>query len=62
MVEAGLYVTGSTPVLTPDGVVKARELSGRNSLMFIRDGQSGKVIVRPRGTSWGSLNEALHKN
>ena len=62
VVEAGLYVTGSTPVLTPDGVVKARELSGRNSLMFIRDGQSGKVTVRPRGVSWGSLNEALHKN
>ncbi len=63
VVEAGLYVTASTPVLTPDGVVvKARELSGRSSLMFIRDGQSGKVVVRPRGTSWGSLNEALHKN
>ena len=63
VVEAGLYVTASTPVLTPDGtVVKARELSGRNGLMFIRDGQSGQVIARQRVGSWGSLNEALHAN
>jgi 2,3,4,5-tetrahydropyridine-2,6-dicarboxylate N-succinyltransferase len=62
VIEAGLYVTGSTPVLTPDGVVKARELSGRNNMMFIRDGQSGAVIARPRGAAWGELNEALHKN
>ncbi|MGB0112974.1 MAG: 2,3,4,5-tetrahydropyridine-2,6-dicarboxylate N-succinyltransferase [Ilumatobacteraceae bacterium] len=60
VVEAGLYVTASTPVLTPDGVVKARELSGVNSVMFIRDGQSGQVIARPRGTSWGTLNAELH--
>ena len=31
VVEAGLYVTGSTPVTTPDDeVVKARDLSGRS--------------------------------
>ncbi len=62
VVEAGLYVTASTPVSSPDGVVKARELSGRDNLMFIRDGQSGKVVVRPRSGAWGSLNEALHDN
>jgi 2,3,4,5-tetrahydropyridine-2,6-dicarboxylate N-succinyltransferase len=62
VVEAGLYVTGSTPVLTPDGVVKAREISGRSNMMFIRDGQSGKVIVRARGVAWGELNAELHKN
>ena len=41
VVEAGLYVTASTPVLTPDGnVVKAIELSGRwGSCLF--------VMVRP---------------
>ena len=60
VVEAGLYVTASTPVLTPEGVVKARELSGRNSLMFIRDGQSGKVVARLRSGSWGALNDDLH--
>ncbi len=60
VVEAGLYVTASTPVLTPDGVVKARELSGRDNLMFIRDGQTGQVIARARTGVWGELNAALH--
>jgi len=60
VVEAGLYVTASTPVLTPDGVVKARELSGQDNLMFIRDGQSGKVVVRARTGAWGTLNADLH--
>jgi len=62
VVEAGLYITSSTPVLTPDGVVKARELSGRSGLMFIRDGQTGQVIARQRTGSWGTLNAALHAN
>ena len=60
VVEAGLYVTASTPVLTPEGVVKARELSGRDNLMFIRDGQSGKVVARLRSGTWGTLNDDLH--
>ena len=51
------------PVLTPDGnVVKAIELSGRSGLMFIRDGQTGQVVVRQRTESWGALNDALHAN
>jgi 2,3,4,5-tetrahydropyridine-2-carboxylate N-succinyltransferase len=62
VVEAGLYVTASTPVMTPDGVVKARELSGRSGLMFIRDGQTGQVIARQRAGTWGGLNESLHAN
>ena len=62
VVEAGLYVTAASPVLTPDGVVKARELSGRDGLMFIRDGQSGKVVARQRTGTWGTLNSVLHKN
>lgn len=62
VVEAGLYVTAATPVLTPDGVVKARELSGISGVMFIRDGQSGQVIARPRTRAWGELNAALHAN
>ena len=61
VVEAGLYVTASTPVMTPDGeVVKARELSGRDGLMFIRDGQTGRVIARQRTGSWGGQNAVLH--
>ena len=62
VVEAGLYVTASTPVLTPDGVVKGKELSGRSGIMFIRDGQTGQVIARARTGSWGSLNSSLHSN
>ena len=60
VVEAGLYITAGTPVLTPNGVVKARELSGQDNLMFIRDGQSGKVIARARTGRWGALNDELH--
>jgi len=62
VVEAGLYVTASTPVSTPDGVVKARDLSGISGVMFIRDGQTGQVIAKPRERSWGELNAALHAN
>ena len=63
VVEAGLYVTGSTPVLTPDGdVVKAGRLSGLSGLMFLRDGRTGQVVTRQRTGSWGSLNEELHAN
>jgi 2,3,4,5-tetrahydropyridine-2-carboxylate N-succinyltransferase len=61
-VEAGLYITAATPVLTPDGVVKARELSGITGTLFYRDGQTGQVIARPRTRSWGELNAALHAN
>ena len=60
VVEAGLYITAATPVMTPDGVVKARELSGISGTLFIRDGQTGQVTARPRTKSWGELNDALH--
>ncbi len=61
-VEAGLYLTASTPVMTPAGVKKARELSGMGGLLFIRDGQSGQVLARPRSKSWGELNAELHSS
>ena len=60
VVEAGLYLTAATPILTPDGVKKGRELSGMGGLLFIRDGQTGQVIARPRSRSWGELNAELH--
>jgi 2,3,4,5-tetrahydropyridine-2-carboxylate N-succinyltransferase len=28
--------------------------------MFIRDGQTGQVIARPRSGTWGALNDELH--
>ena len=60
IVEAGLYITAGTPVLTPDGVVKARELSGRTNMTFLRDSQSGKVVVKAHTGRWGALNDELH--
>ena len=63
VVEAGCYVTGGTRVKMPDGsVVKARDLSGHNGILFRRDSQSGAVHAIPRTESWGSLNADLHKN
>ncbi len=62
VVEAGLYITASTPILTPDGIVKARELSGISGTLFFRDGITGQVTAKPRSRTWGELNAALHKN
>lgn len=61
VVEAGLYVTGGTRVTLPNGeVVKARELSGRPGIMFIRNSETGVVEVRDRKGRWGALNADLH--
>ena len=65
IVEAGLYVTSGTLVLSPDGsVVKGSELSGHDDLLFRRNSQTGKVeaIYRGENSSWQGLNEELHKN
>lgn len=63
IIEAGLYVTAGTQVRLPDGtVVKAREMSGANGLLFRRNSQTGAVEVIQRSGSWGGLNSALHKN
>jgi 2,3,4,5-tetrahydropyridine-2,6-dicarboxylate N-succinyltransferase len=63
VVEAGLYLTSGTLVKLPDGeVVKARELSGADNLLFRRHSQTGAVEAVPRTGSWGGLNAALHAN
>ena len=63
VVEAGLYLTAGTKVRLPDGeVVKARELSGASDLLFLRDSQSGAVIVKSRSDRQVELNAALHSN
>jgi 2,3,4,5-tetrahydropyridine-2-carboxylate N-succinyltransferase len=63
VVEAGLYVTGGMRVTLPDGeVVKARELSGRDGLLFRRNSQTGTLEAVARTGSWGELNAALHAN
>ena len=63
IIEAGLYVTAGTQVKLPDGtVVKARELSGANGLLFRRNSLSGSVEVLQRQGNWGGLNPELHGN
>ena len=63
VVEAGLYVTAGTKVTGPDGtVVKARELSGQNGLLFRRSSTTGTVEVLVRTGSGVALNKALHAN
>ena len=63
VVEAGCYVTGGSRVTLPDGsVVKARELSGRDGLLFRRNSVSGALEALPRDGDWGALNAELHAN
>ena len=63
VVEAGLYVTAGTKVTLPDGrVVKARELSGQDGLLYLRDSVSGAVVVKARDGHGIALNDALHAN
>ena len=63
VVEAGLYVTASTKVTLPGGeVVKARSLSGKNSLLFIRNSVTGAVEMRHRESGGVQLNAELHAN
>jgi 2,3,4,5-tetrahydropyridine-2-carboxylate N-succinyltransferase len=63
VVEAGLYVTAGSRVALPDGeVVKARELSGADGLLFRRNSQTGAIEALPRSGSWGGLNAVLHAN
>ncbi|AXV07673.1 2,3,4,5-tetrahydropyridine-2,6-dicarboxylate N-succinyltransferase [Euzebya pacifica] len=64
VVEAGLYLTGGTRVAMPDGsVVKARDLSGADGLLFRRNSETGAVQALVRdGGSWSGLNAELHAN
>ncbi len=61
IVEAGCYVTAGTKVSLPDNrVVKARELSGSDGLLFRRNSLTGAVEALARAGDWGGLNAALH--
>jgi len=64
VVEAGLYVTAGTKVTLPDGtVVKARELSGADGVLFRRNSVTGTVEAVQRGGKAGiELNAMLHSN
>jgi 2,3,4,5-tetrahydropyridine-2-carboxylate N-succinyltransferase len=63
VVEAGCYVTAGTKVSLPDRrVVKARELSGQEGLLFRRNSVTGAIEALARAGDWGGLNAALHAN
>jgi 2,3,4,5-tetrahydropyridine-2-carboxylate N-succinyltransferase len=72
VVEAGLYLTAGTKVTVlgaaadpyGDGTapVKARDLAGRNNLLFRRNSTTGAVEVLDRTGVGIELNEALHAN
>lgn len=64
VVEAGLYVTAGTKVNVIDGenvtVMKAKELSGVDNLLFRRNSGTGAVEVTSRTGVGIVLNSALH--
>jgi len=63
VVEAGLYLTAGAKVTLADGrVVRASELSGQDSLLFIRNSVTGAVEARARDGHGIVLNSALHAN
>ena len=66
VVEAGLYVTAGAKVrLVAEGaesVVKARDLAGRNGLLFRRNSLTGGLEAVQREGVGVELNAALHSN
>ena len=63
VIEAGVYITAGSKILLPDGkIVKAKELSGANNVLFRRNSQSGSLEVVPKSVSWSGLNSVLNNN
>ncbi|MEO5851947.1 MAG: 2,3,4,5-tetrahydropyridine-2,6-dicarboxylate N-succinyltransferase [Nocardioides sp.] len=67
VVEAGCYVTAGTKVTLRDAdggtrLVKARELSGADNVLFRRNSVSGAVEAVARQGQGIALNSALHTN
>ena len=63
VIEAGTYITPASKITMPDGrVVKARELSGVDGLLFWRNSVTGALEARPRKGTGIELNSALHAN
>jgi len=66
-IEAGLYITAGTAVQVMDEnksfvkVAKARDLSGQNDMLFIRNSQTGIVECRTNKKAI-QLNDSLHSN
>ncbi len=63
VIESGTYITAGSKITLPDGkVVKARELSGANNLVFRRNSLLGNLEVVPKLGGWKGLNSVLHAN
>ncbi|HLL68008.1 MAG TPA: 2,3,4,5-tetrahydropyridine-2,6-dicarboxylate N-succinyltransferase [Micromonosporaceae bacterium] len=63
VVEAGCYVTAGSKVTLPSGeVVKARQLSGANALLFRRNSVTGALEAVSRDGHGVTLNASLHAN
>jgi 2,3,4,5-tetrahydropyridine-2-carboxylate N-succinyltransferase len=63
VVEAGVYITAGSKISLPNGsIVKAKELSGANNLLFRRNSQSGALEAVAKSGKWAGLNSALHNN
>ncbi len=63
VVEAGVYITAGSKISLPDGsIVKAKEVSGANNLLFRRNSQSGALEAVAKSGKWAGLNAALHNN
>ena len=58
----GFFIGGIKITLPAGRVVKARELSGVNNLLFWRNSVTGALEARPRKGTGIELNAALHAN
>lgn len=58
-IEAGLYVTAGTKVLFEGQVIKARDLAGRDNILFRRNSQTGQVEAISKENTV-ELNALLH--
>ena len=67
IIEAGLYITGGSKVEVFDqdmqskGIIKAKKLSNKNNILFIRNSLSGAIEARVNTKSI-ELNDSLHLN
>jgi 2,3,4,5-tetrahydropyridine-2-carboxylate N-succinyltransferase len=63
VVESGCYITAGSKLTLPDGsVAKARELSGRDGLLYRRNSTTGALEAVQLKGPWGGLNPELHAN
>ncbi|KAB8029240.1 2,3,4,5-tetrahydropyridine-2,6-dicarboxylate N-succinyltransferase [Fluviispira multicolorata] len=60
-IEAGLYLTAGSKVLFEGKILKAKDFSGKNDLLFRRNSQTGNIEVLSK-TNSVELNTILHSN